>query len=313
MKSTNRPTLPTVTIATSAYNEEANIGRLLSSLLVQKETGFRIIEIIVISDGSFDKTVEIVKSFKIPKIRLYVGHSRKGQQARQNQIINYFKGDILVLVEADTLPANEYCISEVVKPFQRNSRENIGMVVGGSWPVAPTIFFEKIIYQNTRLQRKILEKYSDGNNLYLCAGHSLRAFKRSIATKLKWPLDAPEDAYAYLRLKESGLKILRRKKAINYMRNVTHFKDRTRQSTKFLSGKKALMKYFNQHVVEEAYQIPKIAIISQLLIELGKSPFWTILLILEFIFNRIYPRKISKFNPIYDVYYSTKNFNLVKN
>jgi len=52
--------LITVSIGIPAYNEEANIGKLLSSLIKQKEAGFIIKEIIVVSDQSTDKTDEIV-------------------------------------------------------------------------------------------------------------------------------------------------------------------------------------------------------------------------------------------------------------
>ena len=47
----------TVTIGIPAYNEEANVRNLLVSLLAQKETNFKLQEIIVVSDGSTDKTV----------------------------------------------------------------------------------------------------------------------------------------------------------------------------------------------------------------------------------------------------------------
>ena len=54
--------LPTVTIATIACNEEANIKKFLESVLDQKEKGFKISTILVISDGSTDHTVKIAKS-----------------------------------------------------------------------------------------------------------------------------------------------------------------------------------------------------------------------------------------------------------
>ena len=50
-------TIPTVTIALSAYNEAENIGRFLQSVLEQKENGFILEKILVISDGSDDSTI----------------------------------------------------------------------------------------------------------------------------------------------------------------------------------------------------------------------------------------------------------------
>ena len=59
--------IPTVTVAICACNEEANIGRLIKSILEQKESSFRFEKLFVVSDGSTDKTVEIIKSFNSPK------------------------------------------------------------------------------------------------------------------------------------------------------------------------------------------------------------------------------------------------------
>ena len=74
-----------VTIGIPAYNEEANIGHLLKSLIKQKEEDFKIDKIIVSSDGSTDRTIEIVKSFKDSRIKLLDNKKRRGQASRQNQ------------------------------------------------------------------------------------------------------------------------------------------------------------------------------------------------------------------------------------
>ena len=63
-----KKTLPTVTVALSAFNEETNIGNFIASVLKQKEENFVLEKILIISDGSTDKTAEIVKSFDSPKL-----------------------------------------------------------------------------------------------------------------------------------------------------------------------------------------------------------------------------------------------------
>jgi len=52
-----------VTVGVPAYNEERNIGKLLSTLLQQRTYSVRIDEIIVVSSGSTDKTDTIVEEF----------------------------------------------------------------------------------------------------------------------------------------------------------------------------------------------------------------------------------------------------------
>ena len=50
----------TLSIFIPAYNEEANIEHLLRSILSQKQDNFKLSDINVVSDGSSDKTEEIV-------------------------------------------------------------------------------------------------------------------------------------------------------------------------------------------------------------------------------------------------------------
>ena len=52
-----------ISVGIMAFNEEKNIGRLLKAILSQKLNQIKITEIIVVSDGSTDKTDEIVKNF----------------------------------------------------------------------------------------------------------------------------------------------------------------------------------------------------------------------------------------------------------
>lgn len=52
-----------VSIGIPAYNEERNIGRLLTAILNQKTQSVNISQIVVVSSGSTDKTDFIVESF----------------------------------------------------------------------------------------------------------------------------------------------------------------------------------------------------------------------------------------------------------
>src|ERR1041385_4839945 len=96
---------PNILIGIPAYNEEANIGELLKHILSQRQINFNISKIIVISDGSTDKTVAIVSKFKNKKITLINYKKRKGQISRQNEIIKMMakNDEFLLLFEADTL------------------------------------------------------------------------------------------------------------------------------------------------------------------------------------------------------------------
>ncbi|NTU73535.1 glycosyltransferase, partial [Candidatus Roizmanbacteria bacterium] len=69
---------PTLTIGISALNEEQNIICLLNALLSQKNGHYLLSELVVISDGSTDQTVPLVKSIqnKYPVITLIDGKKR---------------------------------------------------------------------------------------------------------------------------------------------------------------------------------------------------------------------------------------------
>ena len=72
-----------------AYNEEANIANVLSSILNQKMTGKKIREIIVVASGCHDRTVAIVVSIasREPRVRLIEQARREGKASAINLFI----------------------------------------------------------------------------------------------------------------------------------------------------------------------------------------------------------------------------------
>ena len=120
-------------IGIMAYNEEANIGRLLESLSKQKLSQVEIKEIIVVASGCTDNTEQIVKehAHRNPKVKLLVQKQRKGKASAINLFLSHAKGDILVLESADTLPAGE-TIEKLLAPF---NNPQVGMTGGRPWPI----------------------------------------------------------------------------------------------------------------------------------------------------------------------------------
>src|SRR3990167_2430522 len=129
-----------VSVGIPAYNEEANIRHLLSSLISQIEDGFELLEIIIVSDASSDATIEIVKSFNNSKIKLVEHKVRVGQQITQNEIMHLYKGDLLVITEADILPENNHYLKEHV--FESLKEINIYMCGGHAMKALPRWFTE---------------------------------------------------------------------------------------------------------------------------------------------------------------------------
>ncbi|SJZ85230.1 glycosyltransferase family 2 protein [Selenihalanaerobacter shriftii] len=84
-----------VTVLVPAYNEEDKIGDTISSLQQLEDVN----EIIVINDGSTDKTVNIVKEFK--DIKLIDLKINQGKGEALNQGLSEIKGQIISLIDAD--------------------------------------------------------------------------------------------------------------------------------------------------------------------------------------------------------------------
>jgi glycosyltransferase involved in cell wall biosynthesis len=89
-------TLPIVSIVIPCYNAEAWVGEAIQSALDQKYSHR---EIIVIDDGSTDKSLDVIRSFG-DAIRWETGRNRGGCAAR-NRGLGLAKGDFVQFLDAD--------------------------------------------------------------------------------------------------------------------------------------------------------------------------------------------------------------------
>ncbi|MDN5275353.1 MAG: glycosyl transferase [Candidatus Saccharibacteria bacterium] len=102
---------PLVSIVITCYNYEDYIGEAIKSVLAQD---YEHLELIVINDGSSDKSDELIRSYAIEHKFKYISRPNKGVVATRNQALRLFKGDYLLQLDADdTIPSNY--VSELVK------------------------------------------------------------------------------------------------------------------------------------------------------------------------------------------------------
>jgi len=96
------------------YNKEKYITKTLNSVLSQT---YRDFELIIINDGSSDKSIEKVREFKDSRIKIF-SQNNKGVAAARNLGVNKSKGNYILFIDADDF-WEKYCIAEFNKMIKR--------------------------------------------------------------------------------------------------------------------------------------------------------------------------------------------------
>lgn len=91
--------LPPVAIIVPAYNEEVGIERAVRSLVASDYPEF---EVVVVDDGSTDRTAEIVSGLELDRLRL-VRQDNAGKASALNTGIAQTEAEVVVMVDGDTL------------------------------------------------------------------------------------------------------------------------------------------------------------------------------------------------------------------
>lgn len=110
-----------ITAIVAAYNEEKTIGDVLRALTNNP----LINEVIVVSDGSTDDTVQISRGFDVRTIAL---RENRGKGFAMRVGVDYASNDILFFVDGDMCNVTERTIESLILPVLRDECEmNIGV------------------------------------------------------------------------------------------------------------------------------------------------------------------------------------------
>jgi glycosyltransferase involved in cell wall biosynthesis len=115
---------PKVSVLIPCYNAENYIGETLESVFRQT---WPAIEVIVVDDGSTDRTGDVVRSFAYPNLRL-IQQANRGQTAALNVCCSCAQGDFVQYLDAD----------DVIDPdkIERQVRRLVGephSIASGEW------------------------------------------------------------------------------------------------------------------------------------------------------------------------------------
>jgi glycosyltransferase involved in cell wall biosynthesis len=101
---------PLVTVIVAAYNEERHLAQCIESLLQQS---YSPIEIIVVDDGSTDRTAEVARSFNSVGL---ISQAHSGKATAVNRAAAEARGEIIFFLDGDMFFEKDY-VARMVGPI----------------------------------------------------------------------------------------------------------------------------------------------------------------------------------------------------
>ena len=294
----------TISIGIPAYNEEKTIHKLLKALLAQSLSGFTLQEIIVFSDGSTDKTVKKAKSVSDKKVRIIDQSAREGKSACMQKIINIFKGDILILIDADVTILDKHLLQKVI---ENANMKKTGLVTVTATPLNAASVFARGVIAGVDVVNEVSKYWNDGNN-YLSFRGCFMAMSREFAKNISIPASlVNNDAYVYFMAKKRGYSPRYLTNAEVYYYPPLDFVDHIKQSSRYQGSFNELEQYFGKKIKDE-YQIPREILLLAMIKVFFKEPIAFIGYLLIRFMSKIFRSK--RLTSTWAIAHSTKNTTL---
>jgi len=212
-----------ISVIIPSYNSEKTMGNCIKAIqsqsiknyeLEEKESGsVRInqkIEIIVVDDGSSDKTADIVKSFRTVK---FFKRTHKGPASSRNFGAKMARGDILLFTDSDCEPDKNW-IAEMTEPFKKD-KSVVG--VSGTYRTRQNEIIARFAqYEIEARHAKMADMKSIDFIGTFSAGYRKEIFQKFGGFDESFSTSAGEDPELSFRMAEAGLKMVFAPKAIVY-------------------------------------------------------------------------------------------------
>ena len=201
-------TWPSVAVLLTVHNEERTVGRRLENLIAQDYPADRM-EIVVASDGSTDRTEDIVETWARGRPVRLLRSARLGKSAAQNAAMNTVQADIVVLTDSEALfdPA---CIRAMVAEF---AAPTVGCVTAQLRNIGAEgdIGRSQSLYWSYELQLRALESRL---GILAVASGSAMALRRSLFRAL--PTFVGDDCIIPLEVVSQGYRVTHCSAALAY-------------------------------------------------------------------------------------------------
>jgi glycosyltransferase involved in cell wall biosynthesis len=155
--------LPIVSILIPAYNAEAWIGDTLQSAIGQSWPNK---EIIVVDDGSTDRTAAIASSFATKGVTV-VSQKNQGAAAARNHAFSLAKGDYIQWLDADDLLSRDKIERQMAAAAHINGKQTLYSSGWGSFMHRPTkaIFSPSLLWNDLAPVEWMVQKWNGNQHM----------------------------------------------------------------------------------------------------------------------------------------------------
>jgi glycosyltransferase involved in cell wall biosynthesis len=253
METYNKKNL-TLSVGTSALNEENMIANFLESLLMQEQISFRLERIIINSDGSTDRTTSIARSFNNKKIYVIEHTSRKGKKARIAQLLQANTSDVLLILDTDMLLGSSRSLEALIRAFYNPL---VGIAALNVQPIRSKTFTGKIIYRWEKIWLEIRTVIHHGNTIFSLRGGAF-AVRGKLVKELSLTSSIHQIAeYLYFVIREKGFSFRFVENALVYYRQPETFTDYLSILSRGDNEDVARFQEMFGHEIAKEYNIPR--------------------------------------------------------
>ncbi len=296
-----------VTIAVAAYNAQGNIEPLIEALVEQNQNNVNIEKIIVYSDSSDDRTVELAQKYRDSRLMVIDSKTRGGFAKSVQKILEMSNSDFTILLNDDIKIEDDLFVNKYVKVFLDDA--NQGLITGNPQPFTPKKFLEKMAFSGFKIYEQLRYQNNDGNNILSCDGKTL-GLSRKFIEQLKFPanpgLMGNVDSFLYYSCLSKGFKYGHAKNAVVYFKQSGTFHDYIKWMIRNNSDRTLLVEQFG-NLVDKESKISLRWFAYFTFKEFVIHPIRVISLVVLGIYIRVISLSSKKkFNPTWDVVSSTK-------